>query len=146
MHAIGILTFTLTYCIPRPRKNTSECVKCGRAQAWVYKVRVYSRQAKSSLPVHPIACMLWLTWKVCRLIVSFSQPSVPLTRIFHELLSRDHETGNPLAGLSGAQRARRRWVCHLATAGGWFPYLNGTSQEPTPEDARKDAHIRGRSK
>ncbi len=28
----------------------------------------------------------------------------------------------------------------------WFPYLNGTSQEPIPEDARKDGHIRGRSK
>jgi hypothetical protein len=25
-------------------------------------------------------------------------------------------------------------------------YLNGTSQGPTPEDARKDSHIRGRSK
>ena len=25
-------------------------------------------------------------------------------------------------------------------------YLNGTSQVPTPEDARKDGHIRGRSK
>ncbi|MBW2580505.1 MAG: hypothetical protein JRD00_06085 [Deltaproteobacteria bacterium] len=25
-------------------------------------------------------------------------------------------------------------------------YLNGTSQGPTPEDARKDDHIRGRSK
>jgi hypothetical protein len=25
-------------------------------------------------------------------------------------------------------------------------YLSGTSQEPTPEDARKDGHIRGRSK
>ncbi|MGW8222847.1 MAG: hypothetical protein ACWGP1_11940 [Syntrophobacteria bacterium] len=28
----------------------------------------------------------------------------------------------------------------------WFPYLNGTSQEPEPEDARKDVHDRGRSK
>ena len=28
----------------------------------------------------------------------------------------------------------------------WFPYLNGTSQGPTPEDARKDGHIRGRSR
>ena len=36
----------------------------------------------------------------------------------------------------------------------WFSYLNGTSQEEpvlsevegTPEDARKDGHIRGRSK
>jgi hypothetical protein len=25
-------------------------------------------------------------------------------------------------------------------------YLNGTSQGPAPEDARKDVHIRGRSK
>ena len=25
-------------------------------------------------------------------------------------------------------------------------YLNGTSQEPTPEDAREEGHIRGRSK
>ena len=25
-------------------------------------------------------------------------------------------------------------------------YLSGTSQGPTPEDARKDVHIRGRSK
>ncbi len=25
-------------------------------------------------------------------------------------------------------------------------YLNSTSQGPTPEDARKDAHIRGRSR
>ena len=29
---------------------------------------------------------------------------------------------------------------------GFEAYLNGTSQEPTPEDARKDGHIRGRSK
>ena len=42
------------------------------------------------------------------------------TRIFHKLLSRDHETGNPLAGLSGAERARIRWACHLATAECWF--------------------------
>jgi hypothetical protein len=25
-------------------------------------------------------------------------------------------------------------------------YLNGTSQGPTPEDAREDGHIRGRSR
>ena len=29
---------------------------------------------------------------------------------------------------------------------GFEAYLNGTSQGPTPEDARKDDHIRGRSK
>jgi hypothetical protein len=49
-----------------------------------------------------------------------SQLPEHLARIFHELLSRDHVTGNPLAGLSGAQRARRGWACHLATAGCWF--------------------------
>ena len=27
----------------------------------------------------------------------------------------------------------------------WFPYLSGTSQGPTTEDARKDGHISGRS-
>jgi hypothetical protein len=39
------------------------------------------------------------------------QPSDPAARIFYELLSRDYETWNPLAGLSGAQRARIRWAC-----------------------------------
>ncbi len=44
----------------------------------------------------------------------------------------------------------RRWVCHLATVPryrgiGSEAYLNGTSQGPTPEDARKGVHIRGRS-
>jgi hypothetical protein len=37
-------------------------------------------------------------------------------------------------------------VCHRATAGDWIPYLNSTSQGPIPEDARKDYHIRGRSR
>ena len=73
--------------------------------------------------------------------------------MFHELLSRDHEDG------------RARPPCEQGEAGGppgnrpaiprdWFPYLNGTSQgepvlseaEGTPEDARKDGHIRGRRK
>jgi hypothetical protein len=65
-----------------------------------------------------------------------------LVRIFHELLSRDRETGNPLAGLSGAQRARIRWPCHLAPQGvGSEAHLSGKSQGPTPEDARKDGRI-----
>jgi len=29
---------------------------------------------------------------------------------------------------------------------GFEAYLSGTSQGPTPEDARKEVHIRGRSK
>jgi len=54
-----------------------------------------------------------------------------LTRIFHELLSRDHEDGRATGQPQGV---------------GSEAYLNGTSQGPTPEDARKDGHIRGRSK
>ena len=54
-----------------------------------------------------------------------------LARIFHELLSRDHEDG---------------WATWQPQGFGFEAYLNGTSQEPTPEDARKDIHIRGRSK
>ena len=85
--------------------------------------------------------------------LTFRRFPVPLKRDCRELqsLSREHETGNPLAGLSGAQRARRGWVCHLATVPryrgiGSEAYLNGTSQGPIPEDARKHGHIRGRSK
>ena len=54
-----------------------------------------------------------------------------LSRIFHELLSRDHEDGCATWQPQGV---------------GFEAYLNGTSQVPTPEDARKDCHIRGRSK
>jgi hypothetical protein len=51
--------------------------------------------------------------------------------MFHELLSRDHEDG------------RATWQ---PPGVGSEAYLNGTSQEPTTEDARKDGHILGRSK
>ncbi len=54
-----------------------------------------------------------------------------LARIFHELLSRDHEDGRATGQPQGA---------------GSEAYLNGTSQGPTLEDARKDGHIRGRSR
>jgi len=53
-----------------------------------------------------------------------------LARIFHELLSRDHEAGRATGQSKGA---------------GSEAYLDGTSQGPTPEDARKDGHIRRRS-
>ena len=48
-----------------------------------------------------------------------------------ELLWRDHEDGLATGKPQGV---------------GPEAYLNGTSQDPTPEDARKDGHIRGRSK
>ena len=62
-----------------------------------------------------------------------------LARMFDELLSRDHEDG------------RATWQPQGV---GSEAYLNGTSQgelvlsvvEGTPEDARKDTHIRGRSR
>jgi hypothetical protein len=54
-----------------------------------------------------------------------------LARVFHELLSRDHEDGCATWQPQGV---------------GSEAYLNGTSQGPTPEDAKKDGHIRGRSK
>ena len=56
---------------------------------------------------------------------------ISLARILHELLSRDHEDGCATWQPQGV---------------GSEAYLNGTSQGPTPEDARKDGHIRGRSK
>jgi hypothetical protein len=51
--------------------------------------------------------------------------------MFHELLSRDREVG------------RATWQPQGV---GSEAYLNGTSQELTPEDARKDGQIRGRSR
>ena len=50
--------------------------------------------------------------------------------MFHELLSRDREDG------------RFTWQPQDV---GLEAHLNGTAQGPTPEDARKDGHIRGRS-
>jgi hypothetical protein len=54
-----------------------------------------------------------------------------VARIFHELLSRDREDERATGQPQGV---------------GSETYLNGTSQVPTPEDARKDGHIRGRSR
>ncbi|MGW8221679.1 MAG: hypothetical protein ACWGP1_05990 [Syntrophobacteria bacterium] len=54
-----------------------------------------------------------------------------LARIFHELLPRDHEDGR---------------ATEQPQSVGSEAYLNGTSQGPTFEDARKDGQIRGRSK
>jgi len=51
--------------------------------------------------------------------------------MFHELLSRDSEDGRATGQPQGV---------------GPDAYLNGTSQSPTPEGARKDGHIRGRSR
>ena len=54
-----------------------------------------------------------------------------LARMFHELQSRDRGEGR----VTGQPRGV-----------GPEAYLNGTSQGATPEDARKDGHIRGRSR
>jgi hypothetical protein len=49
----------------------------------------------------------------------------------HELLSRDREDGSATGQPQGV---------------GPEAYLNGTSQGATPEDARKNGHILGRSR
>ena len=52
--------------------------------------------------------------------------------------------GVPRAAQALAPRAGQLVLRHRGI--GSEAYLNGTSQGPTPEDARKDGHIRGRSK
>jgi hypothetical protein len=51
--------------------------------------------------------------------------------MFYELMSRDREDGCATGQPQGV---------------GSEAYLSGTLQGPIPEDARKDGHIRGRSK
>jgi hypothetical protein len=51
--------------------------------------------------------------------------------MFHELMSREREDGRATGQPQGV---------------GSEAYLNGTAPAPTPEDARKDGQIRGRSK
>ncbi len=70
-------------------------------------------------------------WWLSRWVRQIREFVRPLARIIHESVSRDHEDG------------RATWQPQGV---GSEAYLNGTSQGPTPEDARKDGHIRGRSK
>ena len=60
----------------------------------------------------------------------------------HELMSREREEGRVTrsAGACAACRAIPRYTRDSEA------YLNGTSQGPTPEDARKDVHIRGHAR
>ena len=57
--------------------------------------------------------------------------AILLARMFHELPSRDRADGCAPGQPQGI---------------GSEAYLNGTSQGAIPEDARKDGHIRGRSR
>jgi hypothetical protein len=85
-------------------------------------------------------CAILLSFAICHLAslqLSFihemriKRGKAKLARIFHELVSRDHEDGCATWQPQGV---------------GSEAYLNGTSQGPTPEDAREDGHIRSRSK
>ncbi len=76
---------------------------------------------------------MMVTWsrKRVEFRMDYLASAICLVRIFHESLSREHEDGCATWQPQGV---------------GSEAYLNGTSQGPTPEDARKDGHIRGRSK
>ena len=82
------------------------------------------------LPSSITACCHLLSSSLCP-VYTTDYGRLTLAWIFHELLSRDHEDGRATGQPQGV---------------GSEVYLNGTSKEPTPEDARKDGHIRGRSK
>jgi len=61
--------------------------------------------------------------------------------VFHELPSRDREDGRaspPSRACSLRRGGRATWQPQGV---GSEAYLNGTSQGPTPEDARKEGHI-----
>jgi hypothetical protein len=80
-----------------------------------------------------------------------------LTRMFHELMSRDHEDGRDTRSTIAERRMK---ICSKARenqrTNGKIrdpkskieaeAYLNGTSEGPTSEDARRDGYIRGRSR
>ena len=84
------------------------------------------RTSSFSLEQHQIAGQ-----QIFNARVFFGELYIDLARMFHELLSRDRgdgcDTGQPQGVGSEA-------------------YLNSTSQGPTPEDARKDGQIHGRSR
>jgi len=69
-----------------------------------------------------------------------------LARIFHELASRDREDGCACPPLRAFSLRRGGRATGQPQGVGPKAYLNSTSQGPTPEDARKDTHIRGRSR
>ncbi len=73
-------------------------------------------------------------------------PASGSTRIFHELLSRDRETGRACPPSRACSLRRGGRATGQPQGIGPEAYLNGTSQGSIPEDARKDTYIRGRSK
>jgi hypothetical protein len=77
----------------------------------------------------PFPCIVTGLHSSSHLYASLEESKV-LARIFHELLSRDRGDGCATWQLV----PRYRGI-------GSEAYLDGTSQVPTPEDARKDGHI-----
>ena len=76
---------------------------------------------------HFILCMVSIVG--CPFLVM--RIHIPLARMFHELMSREHEDGCTTGQPQGVDSEA---------------YLNGTSQGATPEDARKDGPIRGHAR
>ena len=87
-----------------------------------------SRVTTNRLPSLPALHHAFFCWTT---LGTSDKSSFWQTRIFHETALRDREDGRATGQPQGV---------------GSEAYLNGTSQEPTPEDGRKDGHIRGRSR
>ncbi|MBW2720995.1 MAG: hypothetical protein JRC67_02030 [Deltaproteobacteria bacterium] len=66
--------------------------------------------------------------------------------MFYELPSRDRGEGCACPPSRACSLRRGGRATGQSQGVGSEAYLNSTSQGPTPEDARKDAVIRGRSK
>ncbi len=67
-------------------------------------------------------------------------------RMFHEVVSRDRGEGFACPPSRACSLRRGGRATGQPQGVGSEAYLNGTSQGPIPENARKDGHIRGRSR
>ncbi|MCG6980605.1 MAG: hypothetical protein LJE88_04285 [Deltaproteobacteria bacterium] len=66
--------------------------------------------------------------------------------MFHELLSRDREDGSACPPSRAYSLRRGGRATGRPQGVGPEAYLDGTSQGTSPEDVRKDVHIRDRSR
>ena len=87
------------------------------------------RKAKN-FQCHDSLYLYSMPYALCLFKSAIRNPKSPLARIIHESVSRDREDGLATGQPQGVESEA---------------YLNSTSQVSSPEDAREDDHIRGRS-